>query len=79
MALDKRKLYFNLYDAFKCSYPTKSAQSVQSEVNTFWNTIKMRDDLNDVVQKKLCELGNIKRKNAANLLTFWSKVSLHYY
>ena len=71
---DKGKLYSELYSAFKSAYPNKSAQYLQSETNTFWRSVKTRDDVVDSVQKKLYELGNVKRKNAANLLTFWSKV-----
>jgi hypothetical protein len=72
---DKRQLYLDLYSAFKLAYPNKSAQSLQSDTNTFWLSVKAKDDVFDLVQKKLCELGNVKRKNAANLLSFWSKVS----
>jgi hypothetical protein len=73
---DKRKLYGDLYNAYKLAYPNKTAQSVQSDTNTFWNSVKAKDDVYDLVQKKLCDLGNVKRKNAGNLLSFWSQVKI---
>ena len=67
---DRRKLYFDLHSAFKLVYPDKSAQSLQSETNK----VKAKDNVVDLVQKKLVELGNVKRKTSANLLTYWSQV-----
>jgi len=71
---DKGKLYSQLYKGCKSAYPAKNAQALQAEVNVFWNSVKTKDDIVDVVNKKLCELGNAKRQSAASLLTFWSKV-----
>ncbi|ESO10513.1 hypothetical protein HELRODRAFT_183542 [Helobdella robusta] len=63
--------------AFKLAHPYKSAQSLQSDTNAFCCSVKGKDDVTDLVQKKLCELGNVEQKNAANLLSFWSK-QRHY-
>ena len=63
-----------MYKDFKLVYPNKNAQALQAEVNLFWNSVKTKDNVVDVVNKKLCELGNAKRQSAASLLTFWSKV-----
>lgn len=77
---DKHRLYSELYSAFKAAYPNKNAQLLQKEINLFWNNVKAKEDIVEVVGKKLIELTNVKRQQSAKLLTFWAKVccSLYY-
>ena len=38
----------------------------------------MISNMIELVKKKLCELGNVKRKNSANPLKFWTQVPVRY-
>ena len=71
---DKRELYFDLFRAYKATYPNKRAQLVQLETNTFWNSVKGNENYADAVKQKLVELGTAKRKADGTLMTFWSQV-----
>jgi len=71
---DKRKLYFDLYSAYKSACPNKTGTVLQSEANKFWQSVKTKDDVADAVQEKLAELGNVKRQHTARLLSLWSQV-----
>jgi len=63
-----------LYNGFKSAYTDKSAQSLQSETNAFWNTVKSKAVVAQLVQQKLCDLSRKKQKTKANLFTFWSSL-----
>ena len=74
MAEFRRKLYFDLVDAFKKAFPNKRPAELQSETNSYWASIKNEERLTDIVKNKLCELQRIETKCKAKLMTFWTKV-----
>ena len=76
MAADNGNLYAELYKAFKsANINSKSAQLVQYETNTFWSSVKSKENCVELVRQKILELSRVKRKTDASLLTFWAKVS----
>ena len=73
---DRRKLYGELYDAFKKAYPQKKANLLQVDVNSYWTTIKNEKELGTLDNNKMKELDTIHKKSTAGLLNFWVKVGI---
>ena len=73
---DKRKLYFDLTDAFKKAFPSKKPADLQNEINACWANVKNEERLFDIIKTKLCQLQRVETKAKAKLITFWTKVCL---
>ena len=51
------KNYISIYIVNIAKHIQIKTQILQSEINLFWHSVKTKDDVIELVKKKLCELG----------------------